>query len=426
MTQSDANSAESGDADGPASSPELGDDPVRVQDRHRGSNQVGMRLYNERLALSLIRQQGSLPKSEIARQTGLTAQTISVILKQLEIDGLVRKEKPLRGQVGQPRVPISLNPNGAYSFGLKIGRRSSDLVLMDFVGTVKRSIHETFAYPTPDGLKTFVRNGIASMTESLSQAQKTRLSGIGIATPFELWSWASEVGAPSQVMDQWRSFDTRQQIERLTGLKAELYNDATAACAAELFFGNPSQYQDFLYLYIGSFIGGGVVIGGNLFAGPTGNAGAVGSMPVPAGNGATGTRQLITAASNYSLEKRLLAAGRDSSVIWRSPDDWGDLGTILDDWINDVSPAIACAIVSAISVIDFSAVLIDGAFPATVRHRIVSRTGEAMKRLDRQGLSPVELAEGTLGGNARAVGAASLPLLANFAPDSDILLKGAR
>ena len=422
MTQTDANSVETGGSDRPASS----DDVVRVQDRHRGSNQGGMRLYNERLALSLIRQQGSLPKSEIARQTGLTAQTISVILKQLEIDGLVRKEKPLRGQVGQPRVPISLNPDGAYSFGLKIGRRSSDLVLMDFVGNVKRSIHETFAYPTPDGLKTFVRNGVTSMTKSLSQAQKTRLSGIGIATPFELWSWAEEVGAPGQVMDQWRTFDTRREIASLTGLKTELYNDATAACAAELFFGNPAHYQDFLYLYIGSFIGGGVVLGGNLFAGPTGNAGAIGSMPVPVGNGSTGTRQLIAAASNYSLEKRLLAAGSDPTVIWRSPDDWGDLGSILDGWIDEISAAIAFAIVSAISVIDFSAVVIDGAFPAAVRHRIVSRTGDAIKRLDRQGLSPVELAEGTLGGNARAVGGASLPLLANFALDSEILLKGAR
>ena len=147
---------------------------------------------------------------------------------------------------------------------------------------------------------------------------------------------------------------------------------------------------------------------------------------MPAGNCPTSTRQLIAAASNYSLEMRLLAAGSDPSVIWRSPDDWGDLGSVLDGWIDEASAAIAFATVSAISVIDFSAVVIDGAFPATIRHRIVSRTGNAIKQLDRQGLSPVELAEGTLGSNARAVGAASLPLLANFAPDSEILLKGAR
>ena len=50
----------------------------------RGTTQNGVRLYNERLALSLIRRHGSLPKAEIARLTGLSAQTVSVIVRQLE------------------------------------------------------------------------------------------------------------------------------------------------------------------------------------------------------------------------------------------------------------------------------------------------------------------------------------------------------
>src|SRR5215831_15116642 len=82
-------------------------------DLARGTNQTGVRLYNERLALSLIRRHGSLPKAEIARLTGLSAQTVSTIIKQLEADGLVLREKPKRGRIGQPPVPISLDPDGA-------------------------------------------------------------------------------------------------------------------------------------------------------------------------------------------------------------------------------------------------------------------------------------------------------------------------
>ena len=55
----------------------------------RGSNQSGMRAYNERLVLSLIRQTGALAKAEIARRTGLSAQTVSVIMRALEADGLL-------------------------------------------------------------------------------------------------------------------------------------------------------------------------------------------------------------------------------------------------------------------------------------------------------------------------------------------------
>jgi hypothetical protein len=95
----------------------------------RGTNQTGVRLYNERLVLSLIRRHGDLPKADIARMTGLSPQTISIITNALEADGLLLRGKPLRGKVGQPLVPYSLNPEGALSFGLKIGRRSVDLYL---------------------------------------------------------------------------------------------------------------------------------------------------------------------------------------------------------------------------------------------------------------------------------------------------------
>ena len=49
----------------------------------RGTTQSGVRLYNERLVLSLIRLHGQLPKAEMAKLTGLSAQTISVIVRQL-------------------------------------------------------------------------------------------------------------------------------------------------------------------------------------------------------------------------------------------------------------------------------------------------------------------------------------------------------
>src|SRR5215510_16543423 len=123
--------------------------PRRRADPTRGTNQSGVRLYNERVALSLIRRHGSLPKAEIARLTGLSAQTVSMIIRQLEADGLVLKEKPKRGRIGQPPVPISLNPDGAYSLGLKIGRRSADLMLLDLVGGVRGTTHRAFRYPTP-------------------------------------------------------------------------------------------------------------------------------------------------------------------------------------------------------------------------------------------------------------------------------------
>ncbi len=395
----------------------------RTADFARGTNQSGVRLYNERLVLSLIRRHGSVPKAEIARQTGLSAQTITVIMRQLEKDGLVLKQVAQRGKIGQPSVPFALNPEGAFSLGLKIGRLRNDLVLIDFLGNIRAAIDEAGSYPTPAGVIAFVAEGIPKLTTALGPVQAKRITGLGIAAPFELWNWEGEIGAPRDVLDQWRSFDLRENIARVCPWPVYFCNDATAACAAELVFGNPMHHPDFLYFFVGSFIGGGVVLNGHLFPGRTGNAGALGSMPIATASG--GTQQLIRSASIYLLASRLRAAGADASILWRSPDDWGDLGAPLDAWIEEAAAGIAFAIVAAISVVDFPATIIDGAFPAAVRQRIVTRVNARLADFDRQGLSPAIAIEGAMGSGARAIGGACLPLLASFARDREVLFKEA-
>src|SRR5579864_1555384 len=94
-----------------------------------GADQAGLRLYNERLILSLVRRYLQLSKIEVARLTGLSVQTASATMNRLQLDGLLRRGAPQRGRVGQPTVPLSLDPEGAFSLGLKIGRRSCELVL---------------------------------------------------------------------------------------------------------------------------------------------------------------------------------------------------------------------------------------------------------------------------------------------------------
>ena len=91
---------------------------IGSDDLSRGTNQTGVRLYNERLVLSLVRRHGSLPKADIARRTGLSPQTISTIANSLEADGILQRQNPLRGKVGQPLVPYALNPRGAFFLGL--------------------------------------------------------------------------------------------------------------------------------------------------------------------------------------------------------------------------------------------------------------------------------------------------------------------
>lgn len=378
----------------------------------RGTNQSGMRDYNERLVLSLVRQHGALAKTDIARITGLSAQTISVIMRELEGEELLQRGAPVRGKVGQPSIPMSLNPEGAFFLGLKIGRRSADLVLIDFCGTIRGMAHSTYAYPEAQATLGFARSGIADLLGRLDAAQRRRVAGLGIAMPFELWNWADAVGAPRSVMDEWRSIDIRAALSAELPFPVYLQNDATAACGAELVFGQTGDFRNFIYFYVGAFIGGGVVLEGALYAGPTGNAGALGSMPVPDVSGRP--VQLIDIASIAVLERALISARRDGGILWTSPEEWGDLSPHLGAWIDTAAAGLAYAIVASSAVIDFEAAVIDGWMPSGVRSKLVEAVALKLRQFDIEGLELPVVREGTVGIHARALGGASLPLSDRF------------
>ncbi|RUX88263.1 ROK family transcriptional regulator, partial [Mesorhizobium sp. M2A.F.Ca.ET.040.01.1.1] len=367
--------------------------PEALESRlHRGTNQSGMRDHNERLVLSLVRQHGSLAKSDIARMTGLSAQTVSVIMRELEEDKLLVRQAPLRGKIGQPSIPMALNTEGAFFIGLKIGRRSAELVLIDFLGNVRAMLQHSYRYPAPRETVEFVTAGIKTMRGELTPAQDKRIAGLGIAMPFELWNWADTAGAPRDVMDEWRHRDIRADIQAQCEFPVYLQNDATSACGAELVFGQAGAARDFVYFYIGAFAGGGIVLNGRLYSGPKGNAGALGSMPVPGPDGKP--TQLIDVASIAMLEKALSAKGIDGSYLWTSPQEWGDIGPELDEWIVSASRALAYAIVAASSVIDFEAAVIDGWMPLDVRRRLVEAIRQAISGIDAEGLKLPFVREG--------------------------------
>ncbi len=387
---------------------------------YRGSNQSGMRAFNERLVLSLVRRHGQLAKSEIARATGLSAQTVSVIMRQLEADQLLVRGEPVRGKVGQPSVPMSLNANGAFFIGLKIGRRSCELVLIDFLGEILLHSESTYAFPMPDAVMGFVRDGIAESHSNLVKRAE-RIAGIGTAVPFELWNWADEVGASADEMAAWQNFDLREEVGKLSDWPVYLHNDATAACGAELTFGQHADFQDFIYFYIGTFVGGGVVLNRSLYWGRTGNAGSLGSMPVPGPGGQT--IQLIDQASLVVLEKQLKQLGADPSPIWSGKGDWGAFPEATEGWLETAARGLAYAIVAAQSVIDFEAAIIDGGFPQALRRELIGKIKSDIAKHDLQGLVIPKVVEGSIGPVARALGGASLPLSARFLIDQNRLMR---
>lgn len=378
---------------------------------------TGLRTQNERAVLTLIRRHGAVSKAQIARRAGLTVQTISVITRQLETDHLILRGPPQRGRVGQPTVPLSLDAEGAFFLGAKIGRRSLGLVLIDFLGRIRHETTRPHDFPQVEPTIDWLVAEARSAADGLG-ANGPRLSGLGIAMPFELWNWADRIGAPPGAMTAWRTTDIRAEIAARVPFPVHLQNDATAACGAELLFGEALHLRDFLYVYIGTFVGGGLVLNGGLYSGPTGNAAALGSMPVL---GADGTiAQLIDLASLDTLERRLAGGRLGFDALTAAGDDWLGLGAPLTDWIETAARGLAQAILAAASVLDIEAVVIDGALPGPCLARLIERTRAAMTELDTSGLHPPAIRPGSIGRIARALGGASLPLFDRFLAAADV------
>ena len=385
---------------------------IEIRDPMGGVNQSGVRDHNERLVLSLIQRHGVLPSAEVARRAGLSAQTVSIIIRALEKDGLLRRGDVVKGKVGKPSVPMTLDPDGILSLGLNIGRKSADLVLIDPLGTVRAQIKRTYGYPAPDVIMGFLAEGLAQILATLTARQRGKLAGIGVAAPFELWNWLEAVNAPKEAMARWKDFDLAAKVGEITGLPVHVQNDATAACTAEHLFGRGREFSDYAYFFIGSFVGGGVVLNDSVYAGRSGNAGAFGSLPVRPGQ--PGQTQLLHNASIYLLEQRLEAAGLDPTAIWSPDHDWAGFGAILADWIAHTARHLAIAVVAVSSVIDFERVLIDANCPPEVRERLIVATRDEIETLDTRGIAPPIVLAALVGRNARAIGAASLPITARY------------
>ena len=406
--------------------------------RPRGSNHVGMRQFNERVVLHAIRLNGPLPKADIARLTQLTAQTVQLIMGRLEAEALVVKQAAQRGKVGQPSVPMALNPDGAFAIGIKIGRRSLDALLVDFTAQVRQRVTLRYDFPNPVTLFDDIDRMLRELTLGLKPAQRKRLIGVGVAAPLSLGGWQTLLGLAPQQAQGWDGIDIRERVAALTALPVAFIKDTSAACVAELVSGHGRNRRSFLYVFVDTFIGGGLVLDSRWHRGVNGNAGAVGSLSLglspgmasnagkASGQGLSRAQppaQLLSTASLFKLETLFLEAGLDAAAAaderaltapWRAH-------TLR--WLKQAAPAIALAVHNAACLLDLEGVLLDGSFSRALQAELLSHVSEALSQHSWEGVARPKLLPGTIGPDARAMGGALLPLYAHFAPDREVFLK---
>lgn len=394
----------------------------------QGSNSVQVRQYNERVILTLLRRLGEASKADLARHARLTNNTAGQIVRDLEEQRLVRVGGKRMGARGQPATILRLDPQGAYSVGFKLGRRSLDALLVDFAGRVIERRRLERAFPMPEEAVAFAAESVAGLRRLIDGAATKRLAGLGVAMPYNLGSWQRELDIPLAAYRRWNEFDLGGALAGATGLEVFCENDGTAAAVAELFQGQDRALDDFLYVFVGAALGGGVVLGGDYRRGVSANAGDIGLMPTGPSRLGTAPRPddrpeiALTRASVNALIRHLRESGQP--VETRE-----DLDALLEqghpavaEWLDDAADALVLPVLSAVRVLDVAAVVVDGTLPRPVLDQLIGKLERALARASPESREPPPLMRGSVGRDAPAIGAAILPLHLNFSASRDVLL----
>jgi len=244
-------------------------------------DQALVREANLSLVLRNIHNEAPLSRARLAVMTELNKSTVSSLVEDLLARGLIHEIGMDSIGTGRPATLLEINPKAGGIIGVELGVDFVAVALMDFVGKVIWR-HKEKADPFEEQTKT-IKQTLDLVDEAIARCSdsKLRLLGLGLAAP-------GTVDVQEGVMVfspnlRWHNVPLRKIFSEHTGLKVFIENDANAAGVAEHLFGVMRQAKDFIFIYAGVGVGGGLFLNGKLYRGHNGYAGEIGHIPTMAG-----------------------------------------------------------------------------------------------------------------------------------------------
>ncbi len=238
-----------------------------------------LRAMNDRAALDLLLEHGTLSRTRIGKLTGLSKPTASQLLARLEAAGLVLATGTTAGRPGPNAQLYSVNPESAYVAGLDVNTERIRAAVADITGRTVGS----FRLATPGHR---AGSAVAQVVEALDGAVKAAglsraaLHRVVIGTPGAFDPSTGRLRYASH-LPGWHAPTLLDELAAALPMPLEYDNDVNLAAVAEQRIGAARGHGDFVLLWNEEGIGAALVIGGRLHRGWTGGAGEVGFLPVP-------------------------------------------------------------------------------------------------------------------------------------------------
>ncbi|WP_426517524.1 ROK family protein [Diaminobutyricibacter sp. McL0618] len=404
----------------------------------RGTNLPAVGTFNHTVVLDAIRRNTEpVSRKEISATTGLALQTVRNAVEKLLADGLITEAGKRINGPGKPEMLFELNSEGRFALGVHLDPTIITYVVLDLRG---RIVAESMMHMPPEGEPEEIIATIGAALDRLiddSGVDRTRILGIGIATPGPL-DPANGVILDPPLLPRWRNVPVRDALSAATGFPVILEGGPTAAAIAELWLGGAVAHDDFVFFFLGSGIGFGLVLDGQVRRGSSGNAGSGGTLFVPVDGLGGGRRvdMLGRLATPQFVVAQAVADGvvdkpvpeNDTTAIERQFDrllalaDGGDGAAVRI--LDRAADLIATALVSTVNVLDMEEIIFGGPFWARVEERFLPRIAAIVDHSpDRETRHPIRMSSSKVHGDVVAIGAACLVLDDTLSPrPTDLLI----
>jgi predicted NBD/HSP70 family sugar kinase len=229
--------------------------------------------------INLIHQTGSISRAAIARDTGLSATTISSLVNVLLESGLVHESGTGQSSGGRPPILVEFDYSFRFLLGVDMGKTHLTVVLMNLAGQVaaRRSRQYDVANNpagTFEAILALVEDTLADAGQPLANVLGM---GIGVAAPLE----GERLDRPSSlILPRWDGFNLIDALQSVLFMPIYIENDANAGAIAEKWWGKGADYDNFVYIKLSTGVGSGLITGGAIYRGDGGTAGEIGHTTI--------------------------------------------------------------------------------------------------------------------------------------------------
>jgi len=244
------------------------------------TDQAFLRETNLSAVLRLIHSKSPISRAQLAVITGLNKSTISSLVDELLMRNLVHEAGSNSGAAGRPATWLEINPQAGLIIGVELGVDFVSVAVTDLMGSILWRRKED-TDPTEDQEK-MIKQTLQIVKEAMTANTKKggRFLGLGLSTPGTVdLKEGLLIFAPNL---HWHNVPFRKIFHEQTKLDIFIENDANAAAIAEHLFGAAQHNRDFLFVFAGVGIGGGLFLNGKLYRGKNGFAGEIGHFPIMA------------------------------------------------------------------------------------------------------------------------------------------------